>query len=52
MVAMYRIMCKRGKVWKWGLHSYTMQQALDRKLELVTVGIECKVVPEDEVLWS
>ena len=42
---MYRIQCKLGKKWKWGLHDYTTRELAEMRLvELWAVGIDARIV--------
>lgn len=47
---MYRIQCKLGSRWKWGLHDYTLEQAEMRLVELWAVGIEARIKPLRKLL--
>lgn len=46
---MYRLKVKCGRTWRWGLNSYTLEQAISRQTELNLVGIKSIIKPESEL---
>lgn len=49
MAQMYRIQVWYEDHWKWGMHDYTYEQAVERFKQLKAAGIKARIRPNFEL---